>query len=57
MSTTKTIERSVAGVAIAIMVLAPLLFSASTVDQLLTQVLILDIVPVRLIFFCRSSTP
>jgi len=46
----KTIERSVAGVAIAIMVLAPLLFSTYTVDQLLTQVLILGIVAMSLIF-------
>ena len=41
---------SVGGVAIAIAVLAPLLFSEYTVDQLLTQVLIFGIVAMSLIF-------
>jgi len=46
----RTIERSVGGVAIAIAVLAPLLFSTYTVDQLLTLVLIYGIVAMSLIF-------
>jgi branched-chain amino acid transport system permease protein len=46
----QTIERSVAGVALLIAVLAPLLFSAYTVDQLLTQVLIFGIVAMSLVF-------
>ncbi len=46
----KTVERSIAGVAIALAVLAPLLFSAYTVDQLLTQVLIFGIVAMSLTF-------
>jgi branched-chain amino acid transport system permease protein len=44
------IERAVGGVAIAIAVLAPLLFSAYTVDQLLTQVLIFGIVAMSLVY-------
>lgn len=50
MSSARTIERSVAGVALAIAVLAPLLFSAYTVDQLLTQALIFGIVAMSLIY-------
>ena len=50
MTSTRVIERSVGGVAVAIMVLAPLLFSAYTVDQLLTQVLIFGIVAMSLVF-------
>lgn len=46
----KTVERSVAGVALALAVLAPLLFSTYTVDQLLTQTLILGIVAMSLTF-------
>jgi branched-chain amino acid transport system permease protein len=46
----KTIERSVAGVALALALLAPLLFSAYTVDQLLTQTLIFGIVAMSLTF-------
>ncbi len=50
MTSTRVIERSVGGVAVAIMVLAPLLFTAYTVDQLLTQVLIFGIVAMSLVF-------
>ena len=46
----KTVERSIAGVALALALLAPLLFSAYTVDQLLTQVLIFGIVAMSLTF-------
>jgi branched-chain amino acid transport system permease protein len=46
----KTVERSVGGIAIALAVLAPLLFSQYTVDQLLTQVLIFGMVAMSLIF-------
>jgi branched-chain amino acid transport system permease protein len=46
----RTIERSVAGAALVIAVLAPLLFSGYTVDALLTQVLIFGIVAMSLIF-------
>jgi branched-chain amino acid transport system permease protein len=49
-SSKQTIERSVAGVALLIAVLAPLLFSDYTVDQLLTQVLIFGIVAMSLVF-------
>jgi branched-chain amino acid transport system permease protein len=47
---TRSIERSVGAIAIALAVLAPLLFSTYTVDQLLTQVLIFGIVAMSLIF-------
>jgi branched-chain amino acid transport system permease protein len=47
---TQSIERSVGGLAIALAVLAPLLFSTYTVDQLLTQVLIFGIVAMSLVF-------
>jgi branched-chain amino acid transport system permease protein len=47
---TETVERSIGGLAIAVMVLAPLLFSEYTVDQLLTQVLIFGIVAMSLVF-------
>jgi branched-chain amino acid transport system permease protein len=50
MTSRQTIERSIAAVALAIAVLAPLLFSAYTVDQLLTQVLIFGIVAMSLVF-------
>jgi branched-chain amino acid transport system permease protein len=46
----QSVERSLAGVAIAVAVLAPLLFSSYTVDQLLTQVLIFGIVAMSLVF-------
>jgi branched-chain amino acid transport system permease protein len=46
----QSIERSVGGLAIALAVLAPLLFSTYTVDQLLTQVLIFGIVAMSLVF-------
>jgi branched-chain amino acid transport system permease protein len=46
----QTIERSIAGLALVIAALAPLLFSAYTVDQLLTQVLIFGIVAMSLVF-------
>jgi branched-chain amino acid transport system permease protein len=49
-TSTRTVERSVAGVALAIAVLAPLLFSTYTVDQLLTQALIFGIVAMSLVF-------
>ncbi len=50
MRSTQTIERSLGGLAVGIMVIAPLLFSTYTVDQLLTQVLILAIVAMSLVF-------
>jgi branched-chain amino acid transport system permease protein len=46
----RTLERSLAGVALAIAALAPLLFSTYTVDQLLTQTLIFGIVAMSLVF-------
>jgi branched-chain amino acid transport system permease protein len=46
----QTVERSLAGVAVLIAVIAPLLFSSYTVDQLLTQVLIFGIVAMSLVF-------
>jgi branched-chain amino acid transport system permease protein len=46
----RTIERSIGGVALALAAFAPLLFSAYTVDQLLTQVLIFGIVAMSLVF-------
>jgi branched-chain amino acid transport system permease protein len=46
----QAIERSIAGVALLIAVLAPVLFSAYTVDQLLTQVLIFGLVAMSLVF-------
>jgi branched-chain amino acid transport system permease protein len=49
-NTVRTLERALGGVAVALAVLAPLLFSAYTVDQLLTQVLIFGIVAMSLIF-------
>jgi branched-chain amino acid transport system permease protein len=49
-SSLRTVERSIAAVALAIAVLAPLLFSSYTVDQLLTQVLIFGIVAMSLVF-------
>ena len=50
MKTTQTVERSLGGVAVALMLIAPLLFSNYTVDQLLTQVLIFGIVAMSLVF-------
>ncbi|MDP9256467.1 MAG: branched-chain amino acid ABC transporter permease [Actinomycetota bacterium] len=50
MNPTRTAERSIAGVALAIAVLAPLLFSTYTVDQLLTESLIFGIVAMSLVF-------
>ena len=50
MNPTRTIERGVAAAILAIAVLAPLLFSEYTVDQLLTEVLIFGIVTMSLIF-------
>ena len=50
MNSKRTVERSIGGVALALAVLAPLLFSAYTVDQLLTQVLIFGIVAMSLVF-------
>jgi branched-chain amino acid transport system permease protein len=49
-SSKRTVERSIAGVALAIAALAPLLFSTYTVDQLLTQALIFGIVAMSLVF-------
>jgi branched-chain amino acid transport system permease protein len=49
-NTVRTLERALGGVAVTLAVLAPLLFSAYTVDQLLTQVLIFGIVAMSLIF-------
>jgi branched-chain amino acid transport system permease protein len=46
----RTIERGIGGVAVLLAVFAPLLFSTYTVDQLLTQVLIFGIVAMSLIF-------
>jgi branched-chain amino acid transport system permease protein len=46
----RAVERAVGGLAVALAVLAPLLFSSYTVDQLLTQVLIFGIVAMSLIF-------
>jgi branched-chain amino acid transport system permease protein len=46
----RAIERSIGGIALALAVLAPLLFSSYTVDQLLTQVLIFGIVAMSLVF-------
>jgi branched-chain amino acid transport system permease protein len=46
----RSLERSIAGVALVLAVLAPLLFSAYTVDQLLTQVLIFGIVAMSLVY-------
>jgi branched-chain amino acid transport system permease protein len=46
----RTLERTLGGAAVTLAVLAPLLFSAYTVDQLLTQVLIFGIVAMSLIF-------
>ncbi len=46
----RLVERAIGGVAIALAVFAPLLFSTYTVDQLLTQVLIFGIVAMSLIF-------
>ena len=50
MSDVRTIERAIAAVALALAALAPALFSAYTVDQLLTQVLIFGIVAMSLIY-------
>jgi branched-chain amino acid transport system permease protein len=50
MNSKRTVERSIAGVALAIAVLAPLLFSTYTVDQLLTESLIFGIVAMSLVF-------
>jgi branched-chain amino acid transport system permease protein len=46
----RTLERGVAGAALTLAVLAPLLFSTYTVDQLLTDTLILGIVAMSLVF-------
>jgi branched-chain amino acid transport system permease protein len=46
----RSLERSIAGIALGLAVLAPLLFSAYTVDQLLTQTLIFGIVAMSLVF-------
>ena len=50
MTSVRTIERGIGGVAVLLAVFAPLLFSTYTVDQLLTQVLIFGIVAMSLIF-------
>ena len=50
MSSVRALERSIGGAALALAVFAPLLFSAYTVDQLLTQVLIFGIVAMSLVF-------
>jgi branched-chain amino acid transport system permease protein len=46
----RSIERAIGGVALALAVFAPLLFSSYTVDQLLTQVLIFGVVAMSLVF-------
>jgi branched-chain amino acid transport system permease protein len=50
MTDVRALERTIGGVAVALAVFAPLLFSTYTVDQLLTQVLIFGIVAMSLIF-------